>query len=132
MLRTTESTQVPVFEELRAILEDGSPPEASPQTARRPGRPAKKRGETAPVILHLYKAQIAWLDHYAEMISQARPDNKRLSRVEVVRGLLLGLGQFALERKIPFPLDLAVTSERDLQHAIAAALRRASPAEGAP
>ena len=110
----------PIFEELRSLLEqlDG-PPE---KRRKGPGRPTKNRADTTPVIVHLYKSQVHWLDEYAEMIHSLRPDNARLSRAEVVRGLLLGLGRHAIERKLPFPADIPIRSERDLQHAIARTL----------
>jgi hypothetical protein len=95
-----------------------------PAPTRRPGRRPKNRAATIPVILHLYRSQINWLDQYAGLLAAARKGNARLSRVEVVRGLLLGLAQFALETNLMFPSELPLSSERDLQRAIATGLHR--------
>ena len=95
-----------------------------PEPTRRPGRRTKTRAETTPVILHLYRSQIQWLDQYAALLTGARPDNGRLSRVEIVRGLLLGLAQHAIDCQMEIPADCPVQSERDLQNAIAAGLGR--------
>lgn len=113
----------PLYDELRALLREIDTVPAPPRV-RRPGRPTKRRADTAPVILHLYTSQLAWLDHYADAIAGMRQDNVHLSRVEIVRGLLLGLAMYALNRDMDFPTDMPVTSERDLQHAIATALDR--------
>jgi hypothetical protein len=109
-----------IFPGLQALLAELEQP-ASPRTGG-PGRPAKNRAKTTPVILHLYTSHIQWLDDYAAMLESVDPESTRLSRVEIVRGLLLGLGQFALENQMQLPAGAKIQSERDLQHAIATAL----------
>ena len=115
----TRPTRPDLYASLRDLLRTLDQPLEPRKTG--PGRPAKI-APTAPVILHLYKSQIQWLDDYAALIQSRRPDNMPLTRVEIVRGLLLGLARFALEQDIPFPDQFPVKSERDLQYAIAAAL----------
>ena len=112
-----------IYGALRVLLEELEGEQAVKRKG--PGRPSKVRGETAAVILHLYKSHIQWLDAYGEMLAGAGPENAKLSRVEVVRGLLLGLGQFALETELPLPEGVVIRSERDLQHAVARALHEA-------
>ena len=112
-----------IFKHLKSLLDqlDKTPPKPA---RRGPGRPTKNQADTVPVILHLYKSQVQWLDEYAQMIAGIRPENARLSRAEIVRGLLLGLGRYAMEHNMPFPEEMPVKSERDLQYAIAEALHR--------
>ena len=121
--KTKESAEVRIFPALGALLAELEAPPAP--RAKGPGRPTKNRAETTPVILHLYTTHVRWLDDYAAMLEEGSPKAARLSRVEIVRGLLLGLGQFALEHKLQLPDGFEINSERDLQHAIAAALRDA-------
>src|SRR6476646_739547 len=111
----------PLFKRLSALLEqlDKDP---VPKKRKGPGRPTKHQAATSPVIVHLYTSQVRWLDDYADLIAAMRPDNARLSRAEVIRGLLLGLGRFALDEDMPLPDDRPIQSERDLQHALARAL----------
>jgi hypothetical protein len=111
----------PLFTRLSSLLEqlDKDP---VPKKRKGPGRPTKHQAATTPVIVHLYTSQVRWLDDYADMIAAMRPDNARLSRAEVLRGLLLGLGRFAIDLDMPLPHDKPIQSERDLQHALARAL----------
>lgn len=111
----------PLFNRLSTLLEqlDQDP---KPKKRKGPGRPTKHQAATTPVIVHLYTSQVRWLDDYADMIAAMRPDNARLSRAEVIRGLLLGLGRFALDKDLPLPDDKPIRTERDLQHALARAL----------
>ena len=109
-----------VFESLRSLLEELDRP--APARKRGPGRPGKTRAETAPVVLHLYRSQIDWLDDYAADIQSRHDGNVKLSRVEIVRGLLLGLARHALEHDLAFPSDMPIRSERDLQYALARSL----------
>lgn len=118
----TPKSPSPLYDSLRTLLDQLDQPAPATKSKKRPGRPAKHRAATAPVILHLYKSQIRWLDDYADLIHRLRPDNARLSRVEIVRGLLLGLARHALDKDLHFPTSMAVESERDLQYAIALAL----------
>ena|SRR5579872_912819 len=105
---------------LKALLEsEDRPPEAS---RRGPGRPVKHRADTAPVILHLYKSQIQWLDDYAAEVESWHPENVRLSRADIVRGFLLGLAQYAVETDLSLQSENPIKSERDLQHTLARAL----------
>ena len=90
-----------------------------------PGRPAKVRGETVAVILHLYKDHVRWLDDYAQWAAGLAEDNVKLSRVETVRGILLGLAEFTVKSEAMIPEGTSITSERDLQRAVAAALANA-------
>lgn len=112
----------PLFRRLSALLEqlDKDPPA---KRRKGPGRPTKHQAQTSPVIIHLYTSQVRWLDDYADMVAAMRPDNARLSRAEIIRGLLLGLGRFAMEVDLPLPDDQAIQTERDLQHALARSLR---------
>src|SRR3954468_14340261 len=114
-------TADPLFNHLAALLEqlDKDP---KPQKRKGPGRPTKHQAATSPIIVHLYTSQVRWLDDYADMIAAMRPDNSRLSRAEVIRGLLLGLGRFAISVNLPLPDDRPIQSERDLQRALARAL----------
>ena len=122
------SAESRIFPNLHALLAELEQP-ASPRTGG-PGRPAKNRATTTPVILHLYTSHVRWLDDYAAMLESVDPESSRLSRVEIVRGLLLGLGQFALESQMQLPPGITIKSERDLQHAIAAALHAVSKKPG--
>jgi hypothetical protein len=111
-----------INEALKALMEQlDSEPAAT--GARKPGRPVKHRADTAPVILHLYKSQIRWLDDYAAEVASWNPENARLSRVEIVRGLLLGLAEYAADVDLSLQGEAPIQSERDLQHAMAQALK---------
>ena len=59
-----------IFPGLQALLAELEQP-ASPRTGG-PGRPAKNRAKTTPVILHLYTSHIQWLDDYAAMLRSGR------------------------------------------------------------
>ena len=74
------------------------------------------------MILHLYKDQVRWLDDYAQWAQGLAEGNARLSRVEIVRGLLLGLAEFTVKSGATIAEGTSITSERDLQNAVAAAL----------
>ena len=113
-----------INEALKALMEqlDSEPAAAG---VRKPGRPVKHRADTAPVILHLYKSQIHWLDDYAAEVASWHPENARLSRVEIVRGLLLGLAEHAVDVDLTLQGPTPIRSERDLQHAMARALKGA-------
>ena len=93
-------------------------------TARRsgPGRPAKVHAATVPVILHLYKDHVRWLDDYAAFLETLAPGNARLSRVEIVRALLLALAEHTVGHALELPADVPIQTERDLQKAVVAAL----------
>ena len=86
------------------------------------GRPTKVRAETVAVILHLYKDHVRWLDDYARWVEKLAEGNAKLSRVEIVRGLLLGLAEFTVQREATLTEGTPITSERDLQRAVVAAL----------
>ncbi|MCL2640568.1 MAG: hypothetical protein FWD53_06970 [Phycisphaerales bacterium] len=86
------------------------------------GRPVKVRGETVAVILHLYKDQVRWLDDYARWVEGLAEGNAKLSRVEIVRGLLLGLAEFTVKSEATLAEGTSITSERNLQRAVVAAL----------
>jgi hypothetical protein len=119
--KTAGETKPAINNALRALMEtlDKAP---VPQK-RRPGRPLKQRADTAPVMLHLYKSQIHWLDDYAAEVASWHPENAHLSRVEIVRGLLLGLAEYAVETDLTLQGEDPIKSERDLQHAMARALK---------
>jgi len=118
--RKTSSSD-PLFDQLTILLDqlDKDPPA---KRRKGPGRPTKHQAHTTPVIVHLYTSQVQWLDQYADMIASMRPDNAQLSRAEIIRGLLLGLGRYAISVNLPLPDDRPIQSERDLQHALARAL----------
>ena len=118
--RQTASSD-PLFDQLTILLDqlDKDPPA---KRRKGPGRPTKHQAHTTPVIVHLYTSQVHWLDQYADMIASMRPDNAQLSRAEIIRGLLLGLGRYAISVNLPLPDDRPIQSERDLQHALARAL----------
>jgi hypothetical protein len=108
---------------LKTLLEELERANADPPPRRRgAGRPAKVRAQTVAVILHLYKDQVRWLDDYANWLETLAEDNKHLSRVEIVRGLLAGLGEFTVNTGATIPNGTQITSEHDLQKAVAAAL----------
>jgi hypothetical protein len=109
---------------LKSLLEElERTAEAGPRRPRRgAGRPAKVRAETVAVILHLYKDQVRWLDDYAAWLETLAEGNGHLSRVEVVRGLLAGLGEFTVKTGAIIPEGTVIRSERDLQKAVAAAI----------
>ena len=109
---------------LKTLLEELDRPAVGEVGQRRagPGRPAKARGETVAVILHLYKDHVRWLDDYARWVEGLAEGNAKLSRVEVVRGLLLGLAEFTIKSEATLSEGTPITSERDLQRAVAAAL----------
>ena len=111
----------PLFQRLAALLEQLDK-DSPPKRRKGPGRPTKHQADTTPVIVHLYTSQVRWLDEYAERIASMRPDNVRLSRAEIIRGLLLGLGRFALDVDLSLSGDRPIQSERDLQHSLAEAL----------
>jgi hypothetical protein len=117
---TSKGLKQGVNESLKALLESVEAPPAAGK--RGPGRPVKQRADTAPVILHLYKSQIRWLDDYAVEVQSWHPDNARLSRVEIVRGFLMGLAQYAVDQNLSLQSNAPIKSEQDLQHAMALAL----------
>ena len=126
MPKGRKKTQLgPLFERLAVLLEQLDM-EPVAKVRRGPGRPTKHHVQTSPVVVHLYTSQVRWLDDYADMIAASRPDNARLSRAEVIRGLLLGLGRFAMEVDLTLPADRPIRSERDLQHALARSLEEKS------
>jgi hypothetical protein len=94
----------------------------APPPRRGAGRPAKVRAQTVAVILQLYKDQVRWLDDYAAWIGTLAEGNAHLSRVEVVRGLLAGLGEFTVKTGATLADGTVIRTERDLQKAVAAAL----------
>jgi len=106
---------------LKVLLEELDRPMGE-KKRRGAGRPAKVRGETVAVILHLYKDQVRWLDDYSRWVERLAEGNTKLSRVEIVRGLLLGLAEFTVQSGADIPEGTPITSERDLQRAVAAAL----------
>src|SRR3954467_5245863 len=106
----------PLFTRLSSLLEqlDKDP---VPKKRKGPGRPTKHQAATTPIIVHLYTSQVRWLDDYADLIAAIRPEKARLSGAEVIRGLWLGLGRFALDADMPLPDEKPIQTERDLQHA---------------
>lgn len=118
--RKTPSSD-PLFDQLTILLDqlDKDPPA---KRRKGPGRPTKHQAHTTPVIVHLYTSQVKWLDQYSDMIASMRPDNAHLSRAEIIRGLLLGLGRYAISVNLPLPDDRPIQAERDLQHALARSL----------
>jgi len=121
MEKDSSNASTPLFQRLAALL-DQLDKDPAPKRRKGPGRPTKNHADTTPVVLHLYKSQVRWLDEYAQKIAAAHPQNLHLSRADIVRGLLLGLGRFALDVDLSLPNDRTIRSERDLQHALAAAL----------
>ena len=119
--KTSAQPKVYINHDLRELMQtlDAAPPPVK----RKPGRPVKHRADTAPVILHLYKSQIRWLDDYAAEVASWNPENAHLSRVEIVRGLLLGLAEYAVDVDLTLQDRTPIKSERDLQHAMARALK---------
>jgi hypothetical protein len=108
---------------LKTLLEElDRSADATPPPRRGAGRPAKVRAETVAVILHLYKDQVRWLDDYAAWVETLAEDNARLSRVEVVRGLLAGLGEFTVNTGVTLAEGTVIRSEHDLRKAVAAAI----------
>lgn len=116
------SKQLDFFDALGQLLRElDAPP---PARSTRPGRPRKTTAETSPLILHLYRKQIQWLDGYAELLTTYAPGNKKLKRVEIIRGLLLGLAQHIHHHRLTLPEPARIRTERDLQKVIAHALAR--------
>lgn len=110
-------------ESLRRLLKQMG---KEPQTQRvGPGRPAKVRAEVQPVLLHLYKDQVKWLDQYAAHLENLTEGNKRLSRVELVRGLLTALGEYAVRVGMTLPEGVRIRNEDELRQAVVEALERA-------
>ncbi len=95
-----------------------------PSARRKPGRPARVHAETCAVVLHLYKEQVRWLDGYAEFLASLTPGNAYLSRVEIVRALLMGLAEYASTHSVGFTGPTKIKSEYDLQAAVVRALKR--------
>lgn len=105
-----------IGELLRAI---DQPP---PKRTRLRGRPKTRSVETCPVVLHLYRKHVEWLDAYVDTLASYAPGNRMLKRVEIIRGLLLGLAEHIYEHRVRLPEPIIIKSEKDLQKAIAGAL----------
>ena len=94
----------------------------APKRSLRPGRPVKSRMEKVPVILHLYRDQVRWLDLYADLLAGPNPENPRLSRVEIVRALLMALAEYSYKHRPEFKQEKVFHWEPDLQEAVVGAL----------
>lgn len=119
-----KSSPMPFHASLAALLAQAAPP--APKRRAGPGRPTKIHAEVQPVLLHLYKDQVRWLDDYAAHLAQLSPGNARLSRVEIVRALLTALAEHALHRRLTLPPKVPIRTESDLRTALVQALDRAA------